>query len=380
MKRSKIIFACVLALAMGTLSSCKDDEPEVIEVKKITVDPESAQVAMGGTTTITVTALPENATNPVFEWSSDNTAVATVDKDGVVTGVAVGSANVTVKCGTLSKTIPVTVFIPLTDITLSPDETTLTLEVLFGVPGSAQYEATPVPENSTEVISWESSNTAIATVSETGLISAVAAGNAKITVKGSNGTVKKEISVTVNKIGDDPVIFDKKLFSHINLPNDYCQDRNSGWQITGIWDDVPIHAGGSAPTEEKQSITIDLGVTGNLAYFHLYQWVSRDEGYPPFCEANLKKFEIWGCETLDETGSWDSWTKLMDCEVIKPSGLPGEFDATEEDYTAGYQGQSFYNKVNYNVPVHYIRVKVLETWGGMNNFRIEEIALFGKQQ
>ena len=57
---------------------------------------------------------PEDAQNKDdIEWSSDNTAVATVDENGVVTGVAKGTANITVTVGNVSKTVPVTVAVPL---------------------------------------------------------------------------------------------------------------------------------------------------------------------------------------------------------------------------------------------------------------------------
>ena len=69
---------------------------------------------------------PEDAQNKDdIEWSSDNTAVATVDENGVVTGVAKGTANITVTVGNVSKTVPVTVAVPLKSIVLSTDTVTL---------------------------------------------------------------------------------------------------------------------------------------------------------------------------------------------------------------------------------------------------------------
>ncbi len=69
---------------------------------------------------------PDDAQNKDdIEWSSDNTAVATVDENGVVTGVAKGTANITVTVGNVSKTVPVTVAVPLKSIVLSTDTVTL---------------------------------------------------------------------------------------------------------------------------------------------------------------------------------------------------------------------------------------------------------------
>ena len=91
----------------------------------------------------------------------------------------------------------------------------------------------------------------------------------------------------------------------------------------------------------------------------------------------MKKFEVWGAETLDESGSWDSWTKLLDCDVVKPSGLPlGQHN--QDDLTASDLGQKFYNIDNYDVKVRYLRIKILETWEGMACYRISEIELHGQ--
>ena len=69
---------------------------------------------------------PDDAQNKDdIEWSSDNTDVATVDENGVVTGVAKGTANITVTVGNVSKTVPVTVAVPLKSIVLSTDTVTL---------------------------------------------------------------------------------------------------------------------------------------------------------------------------------------------------------------------------------------------------------------
>ena len=51
---------------------------------------------MNGTQQLTATVSPANATAPAVSWSSGNTAVATVGSPGLVTGVAAGTATITV--------------------------------------------------------------------------------------------------------------------------------------------------------------------------------------------------------------------------------------------------------------------------------------------
>lgn len=74
----------------------------------ITLDESSATITGIGTTkTLTATVSPDGCTDTV-EWASSNTDVATIS-DGIVTAVGVGSATITVTCGSYSATCTVTV-------------------------------------------------------------------------------------------------------------------------------------------------------------------------------------------------------------------------------------------------------------------------------
>ena len=67
----------------------------VVPVTGVTLNTNSGTLNPGGTTTLTATVAPANATNKSVVWSSSNSGVATVN-NGVVTAVAVGSATITV--------------------------------------------------------------------------------------------------------------------------------------------------------------------------------------------------------------------------------------------------------------------------------------------
>lgn len=70
-------------------------EGETVAVTGVSL-PATATVGVGKTTTLTATFAPTNATNKNVTWASDAESIATVDANGVVTGVAVGTANITV--------------------------------------------------------------------------------------------------------------------------------------------------------------------------------------------------------------------------------------------------------------------------------------------
>lgn len=66
-----------------------------VAVKNIAIDPSEANVAVGKTLELTVAFEPENATNKNVIWRSNNESVAVVDRNGVVTAVALGEAVIT---------------------------------------------------------------------------------------------------------------------------------------------------------------------------------------------------------------------------------------------------------------------------------------------
>ena len=63
-------------------------------VESITLNKQSTSIGVDSTMTLTATVLPDNATDKSVTWSSSNTGVATVDQNGVVTGVASGTAHI----------------------------------------------------------------------------------------------------------------------------------------------------------------------------------------------------------------------------------------------------------------------------------------------
>ncbi len=73
-----------------------DEEPEVINVTAITLENSSVSLnSTNNTATFVATVLPSDATNKKIKWTSSDENVAKVDKDGVVTGVAPGTATIT---------------------------------------------------------------------------------------------------------------------------------------------------------------------------------------------------------------------------------------------------------------------------------------------
>ena len=77
-------------------------------VKNVTVTPSSATIALNGTVQLTATVSPAKASSSVT-WSTSNAAVATVSTNGLVTGVAVGTATIGATAGGVSGSSTITV-------------------------------------------------------------------------------------------------------------------------------------------------------------------------------------------------------------------------------------------------------------------------------
>ena len=137
---------------------------------------------------LVATIQPTNATNKTITWSSSNTNVATVNKEGFVTAKKEGTATITAKTANGKKaTCKVTVKNPVIAVTnIKLDRTVLMLDKDHY--NTADLSATVSPNNATDkTVTWTSSNKSVATVSNNGKIKALKAGTTTITAKTSNG-------------------------------------------------------------------------------------------------------------------------------------------------------------------------------------------------
>lgn len=135
---------------------------------------------------------PSNTTDEIT-WESDNTAVATV-ANGVVTAVANGTANVTVRCGTYSATVPVNVTTTPSTITFAQPKYTVDFDETKNIKG----DITVGPEDAQydpATMTFSSDNEAVVTVDNEGNITGKSKGTANITV--TVGSVTKSVPVTV---------------------------------------------------------------------------------------------------------------------------------------------------------------------------------------
>ena len=183
----------VAGLLGNAFTQGKDGYPVFpVPATGITLNHSTLSLAVGGSVALTAALTPENATDAVV-WSSNNTKIAEVSNNGTVTAKALGTATITATVGSYTATCEVTVAVPVTGVTLDKE----TMNLTAGSTGT--LTATITPENATNKnLTWTSDKEEVATVSD-GVVSAVAAGTANITVTTDDGGKTATCVVTVTR-------------------------------------------------------------------------------------------------------------------------------------------------------------------------------------
>ena len=170
-----------------------------VNVTGVSLDVTNGKINVGESGYLTATVTPSNATNKNVTWKSSNTSVATVNSNGLVTGVKAGSCVITVTTADGGYTASCNLTVESTTTTVAVTGVSLNASSLSLTAGETSYlTATVKPTNATnQNVTWKSANTAIATVNSNGLVTAVAAGTTKITVTTADGGYTASATVTV---------------------------------------------------------------------------------------------------------------------------------------------------------------------------------------
>ncbi len=217
------IFLLAAAVLLG--GGCEDssDTDKVIPVSAIALDSSlSGGITMevGQTTNIAgkVTILPEDATNTTESYESSNAEIVAVDGSGAVKALKPGLAMITISVGGKHTHFEVKVEakkVPVESVTLPAelaDGVTLKIGETLDIAGKAII----TPENATErTESYSSSVPMIASVSEEGVVTAIAIGETTITI--TVGDKSARFTLTVEKIAVESVTLPEELTKGVTL-------------------------------------------------------------------------------------------------------------------------------------------------------------------
>lgn len=171
-------------------TGCNDDETAPA-LKGVVLDVSDITVIKGQTAQLSFTVSPDDAQYTAVYWKSEDETVATVDQNGLVTGVKIGETSVSVTIDAFHADCRITVKGgPVEELIL--DRTALSLFTN----GTAQLSCTYFPEDAeASELTWKSSDETIATVDETGLVTACNPGSAVVTAAMNNIEATCEVTV-----------------------------------------------------------------------------------------------------------------------------------------------------------------------------------------
>lgn len=182
-------------------------------VKKVTITPSSAQVTEGQKVTLKVNVSPANASNKKVTWKSNNTSIATVDGNGVVTGKKAGNATITATAADGSgKSASATVNVKAKPVDPKPEDPVIrvsgitldksSVEVKANAPAFT-IKATVTPSNATDkTVTWKTSNASVADVNA-GTVTVKAEGTATIIATAGDKTASCVVKVIGKTVAFD---------------------------------------------------------------------------------------------------------------------------------------------------------------------------------
>ena len=173
--------------------------PDPPRATTVTVSPTTAELDVGETVQLRAEVRDQNSNvmvGAVVIWTSSAGSVATVDASGLVTGVGEGTATITASSGSAQGTAAITVVSvpePVASVEVSPSAETVAVGATLQLTAEA-FDANGQAVAGAEFL-WESSQTSVATVDASGLVTGVGEGTATITA--SSGSAQGTAAITV---------------------------------------------------------------------------------------------------------------------------------------------------------------------------------------
>ena len=206
---ARLVSAATAACVAVLLAACSGDSDspsdpgngngEPKPVSTISITPATASVVIGRTTQLTATA--KDAAGNVLSgrattWTTSAPTIATVDANGLVTGVAAGTANITATSEGKSAQAAVTVSaVPVASVTVAPNAPAVKVGATLAL--SATVKDEQGNELAGRAVAWSSSAPTVATIdAATGVVTGVSTGTATMTATSEGKTGSTTVTVS----------------------------------------------------------------------------------------------------------------------------------------------------------------------------------------
>ena len=170
------------------------------------------------------------------------------------------------------------------------------------------------------------------------------------------------------------ILIDKNNYSVYQCDND--TKMSFGTTVDLMWKGLLNNEWPCTYTDESSGVptTFTWGVGTVPVKLTRFNLLTRKEsGW--YTKGSPRRFEIYGSNDPTHDGDWSKWTKILTCEVIKPSGLPlGQ--ENNADNAAGTAGFSFDFDED-TPPYRYVRLKCLQNWIGSYFIEIQNMSMWG---
>lgn len=196
---TRLLATTSVLAAAALLTQCGEVVNDPVPVTAVALTAPTAPLAVGSTAGLTVVlrnAAGQTVTGQPVTWSSNNTSVATVSRTGVVTALSPGEVRIAASAFGVSATASLTVIArPVASVVVTP----AVVSLQTGTTTTLQARAVDSDGNTLNgrTVTWSSSNTAIATVNGSGVVTGVAPGAAVVTATSEGRSTQVAVTVTL---------------------------------------------------------------------------------------------------------------------------------------------------------------------------------------